>query len=119
MSDRRILIAGTVDVNPDSRRRILTEALPYIEAALAEKGCVAYAWTADENVPGRICVFEEWLSEPDLAAHLAGQPYRSMLGHLQNAGITKAVTQKYRVDHFEPVYDPEGRPRADFFTLKK
>lgn len=114
----RILIAGTVDVKPEMRSRILKEALPLIQAALAEKGCVAYAWTADENLPGRICVFEEWESDADLAAHLAGQPYRSMLAHLSGAGILKAVTQKYRVDHFEPVYDPEGRPRADFFTAK-
>ncbi len=41
-----------------------------------------------------------------------------MLGHLTETGIVKAVTQKYRIDHFEPVYDPEGRPRADFFTAK-
>ena len=114
----RIVIAGAVDVPPEKREKALKEARPLIEAALAEKGCVEYSWTADLSIPGRIRVFEEWESEPDLAAHLAATPYRAMLAHLSGVGIVRAVTQKYRVDHFEPVYDPEGRPRADFFTSK-
>jgi hypothetical protein len=39
-----------------------------------------------------------------------------MLGHMQGAGIVSAVTQKHRVTLSEPVYDPTGKPRADFFT---
>lgn len=112
----RIVIAGKVDVAPEKRAAALTDARPLIEAALAEKGCVEYAWTADPHDPGRIRVFEEWKNEPDLAAHLAGQPYKQMLAHLSGVGILNAVTQKYRVDHFEPVYDPNGVPRANFFT---
>jgi quinol monooxygenase YgiN len=114
----RILIAGKIDVKPEKRDDVLRGAVPFIQAALAEHGCVAYDWTADVNLPGRINVFEEWESEADLSVHLAGQPYRSMLGHLSGTGIVNAVTKKYRVDHCEPVYDPEGRPRADFFTAK-
>ncbi len=114
----RILIAGSIDVAPDKREAGLRDAKPFIDAALAEKGCVEYSWTAELAMPGRIRVFEEWLSEADLAAHLAGQPYMNMRDHLGSLGLVGAVTQKYRVDHFEPVYDPQGRPRADFFTLK-
>ena len=114
----RIVIAGSVDVPVDKREKSLKDARQYIELALAEKGCVEYSWTADLSRPGRIRVFEEWETEPDLAAHLAGPAYRAMLGHLTETGIVDSVTQKYRVDHFEPVYDPEGRPRADFFTAK-
>lgn len=114
----RIVIAGAVDVAPEKREAALKDAQPLIEAALAESGCVEYSWTADLSRPGRIRVFEEWESGPDLAAHLKGEPYLKMLGHLSGVGIVNAVTQKYRVDHFEPVYDPEGVPRADFFTAK-
>ena len=114
-----IVIAGTIDVAPERREPTLRDAVPYIAAALAEPGCIEYAWTADLSRPGRIRVFEEWTSEADLAAHLCGQPYFSMRDHLGEAGIVAAMTQKYRVDHIEPVYDPEGRPRADFFTAKK
>jgi quinol monooxygenase YgiN len=112
-----IVISGEVDLPADRRAEALAGAAPLIAAALAEPGCVHYAWTADLNRPGRVHVFEEWTCEADLAAHLVGQPYLGMLAHLSGFGIESAVTRKYRVDHVEPVYDPEGRPRADFFTL--
>lgn len=112
----KILIAGEIDLDPRAREQALADAVPLIAAALAEPGCVHYAWTADLARPGRVHVFEEWDSEADLAAHLVGQPYLAMSGHLQKVGIKAAVTRKYRVDHSEPVYDPQGRPRADFFT---
>jgi len=114
----RILISGEIDLAPEARDGALADALPLIEAALAEPGCVRYAWTADLSRPGRVHVFEEWESQADLAAHLAGQPYLDMSGHLAAVGIKAAATRKYRVDHTEPVYDSEGQPRADFFTAK-
>lgn len=114
----RILISGEIDLAPEAREKALIDARPLIEAALAEKGCVHYAWTADLSTPGRVHVFEEWESEADLAAHLAAKPYLDMAGHLAAVGIKNASTRKYRVDHTEPVYDPQGRPRADFFTAK-
>lgn len=113
-----IVISGEVDLAPEDRERALIGARVLIQAALEEPGCVHYAWTADLSRPGRIHVFEEWDSEAELAAHLAGKPYQGMLAHLGGYGIKNAVTRKYRVDHMEPVYDPEGRPRADFFTAK-
>ncbi len=111
-----IVISGEVDLAPEDRERALTTARDLIQAARDEPGCVHYAWTADLNLPGRVNVFEEWDSQADLAAHLAGPAYLGMLAHLSGFGIKNAVTRKYRVDHVEPVYDPEGRPRADFFN---
>jgi len=112
----RIIIAGTVDVDPEKRDAILREAKPFIEAGQAVKGCIAYDWTPDPFDSGRIHVFEEWTGEAELAAHFQGDAYKSMLGHMSQAGIKASSTQKYRVDHFEPVYNSEGVPRADFFT---
>ena len=56
----------------------------------------------------RVCGF--------LAAHLAGPCYAQMLGLLGKYGAENAEVSKFRIDLEEPVYDPEGRPRADFFT---
>ena len=53
----KVLVAGIIDVNPDDRDQALIDGRPFIEDALAEPGCVAYSWTADLSVPGRICVF--------------------------------------------------------------
>ena len=113
-----VVISGEIDVEPNAREQALLGARPRIEAALAEKGCLHYAWSADLGVPGRIHVFEDWESEADLSAHLVAKPYLDMLAHLGGIGIKQAVTRKYRVDLVEPVYDPEGRPRGDFFTAK-
>jgi quinol monooxygenase YgiN len=113
-----VVIAGFVDIDPDRRDEALRGAERFIAGALTQAGCVHYAWTADVLTPGRIYVFEEWTSQDALAAHLAGPHYRAMLGHMQQFAITNAVTEKYRVDLSEPVYDPSGTPRADFFTAK-
>jgi quinol monooxygenase YgiN len=61
-------------------------------------------------------VYEKWASVPDLAAHLAGPYYRGMLGKLGQLGVYDIDISKYRIDLEEPVYDPQGNPRADFFT---
>lgn len=111
-----IIISGEIDLAPEAREKALLDAKPLIEAALAEKGCVHYAWSADLSLPGRVHVFEEWETEADLANHFLAEPYRNMGGHLAGVGIKSAATRKYRVDLIEPVYDPEGKPRADFFT---
>jgi quinol monooxygenase YgiN len=113
-----VVISGEIDVAPEAREKALLDAQPLIAAALAERGCVHYAWTADLAKPGRIHVFEEWAAEADLAAHLGAEPYIKMAGHLAAVGILAAVTRKYRVDLIEPVYDPNGKPRADFFTAQ-
>jgi len=111
-----IVISGEIDLDPGAREKALIDAQPLIAAALAERGCVHYAWTADLAKPGRVHVFEEWETEADLAHHLSAEPYLNMAGHLATVGIKSAVTRKYRVDLIEPVYDPSGKPRADFFT---
>ena len=102
----RVVISGEIDVEPDKRERAILDAQPLIAAALAEKGCVHYAWTCDPARPGRIHVFEEWDSEADLIAHLSDEPYLRMAGHLAATGIVGAVTRNYRVYIVEPVYDP-------------
>jgi quinol monooxygenase YgiN len=111
-----VVISGEIDLAPETREKALLDAVPLIEAALAEPGCVHYAWTADLSRAGRVHVFEEWATEADLAHHLSAEPYLKMAGHLAAVGIKNAVTRKYRVDLIEPVYDPHGKPRADFFT---
>lgn len=113
-----IVIAGQIDLESGKNRdKVIDSAKPYIEASWDEDGCIAYDWTADPFKDNRIHVFEEWADEKSLAAHLVGQPYLDMLGHLQGAGIASTRAQKYRVDLIEPVYDDTGTPRADFYSL--
>jgi quinol monooxygenase YgiN len=110
-----IVISAIVDLDPAQRGAALAGAKHHVDAALAQAGCLAYAWTADPFDPARVHVFEEWTDGTALAAHLAGPAYAGMLGHMQRHGITSATSHKYAVSAKQPVYDPEGRPRADFF----
>lgn len=110
-----IVVQAVVDLDPAQRSAALVGARPHVDAALAQPGCRAYAWTADPFDAGRVHVFEEWTEQAALAAHLAGPAYRAMLGHMQAHGITNATSHKYAVTAKQPVYDPQGRPRADFF----
>ena len=111
-----ILIAGAVDVDAERRESALAAARGLLAPTRAQAGCLDYVWAADPAVPGRIYVYERWADEASLAAHFAGTWYRQMLAAIGGHGIRKVDVLKYRVALSEPVYDPEGRPRADFFS---
>jgi quinol monooxygenase YgiN len=113
-----IVIAGEVDFPPQNRAAALAGAEALIGMALAEPGCRHYAWSADPHDPGRVHVFEEWDSAEELQAHLEGEAYHGMLGHLSGYTILNANTRKYRCDLAEPVYGPDGVATATFLTAK-
>ena len=112
-----IILAGTVDVDPEKRTAALIAGRPHVEATRAQKGCIDYAWTEDQLLPGRICVFERWESEQALETHFEGPHYQAMLQTIAAHGIRGIDVAKYRIALSEPVYDPQGKPRADFFTV--
>lgn len=112
-----IIIAGTMDFEPSLLPDIIVSAKPLIDAAHEEEGCLQYSWTIDPITAGRINVFEEWTDEAALRAHFEGKPYKDMLAHLPMDQVLGFSVSKYRFDVKEPVYDPDGTPRADFFTV--
>lgn len=111
-----ILIAGTVHLPAGDREKALAETADLVAETRTQDGCEHYVWTADPTSDTRLYVFEKWSSTEALAAHLAGPYYMNMLGSLGKYGVSDVDVLKYRVDLEEPVYDPEGKPRADFFT---
>ncbi len=111
-----ILIAGTVEFDPAQREAALRAASQLFAATRAQPGCLDYVWSADPSSASRVYVYERWQDTECLAAHLAGPCYRGTLEALGRHGLRSANVAKYRVDKSEPVYDPQGKPRADFFT---
>ena len=111
-----ILIAGTVEMSPQDRDNALADAATLMAETRSQQGCVDYVWSADPTSDKRIYVFENWETTEDLAAHLTGPYYSRMLALLGKYEALNAQVSKFRVDLEEPVYDPEGKPRADFFT---
>ena len=111
-----ILIAGTVHLPAGDREKALAETVDLVVETRTQQGCLHYVWSADPTSATRIYVFEKWASVEDLAAHLAGPFYQNMLASLGKYGVTDTEVSKYKVALEEPVYDPQGKPRADFFT---
>jgi len=111
-----VLIAGTVHLPAGDRETALAETAQLVTDTRTQPGCLQYVWSADPTSTTRVCVFEKWASVEDLAAHLAGHYYSGMLAALSKYGITDPLVAKYKVALEEPVYDPQGKPRADFFT---
>ncbi len=111
-----IILAGTVDVDPERRDAAIAAGCPHMEATRAQSGCIDYVWSADPLVPGRIYVFERWRSQEELAAHLESPHYVAMRDAIAAHGLRGIDVVKCRIAISEPVYDPQGRPRADFFT---
>lgn len=110
----KIVIAAQIDLDPAQRDEALRTAQPHIDAALAEKGCIHYDWSADLNNPARVNVFEEWESEEALAAHFKDPAYTGMRDHIGRFGLTAAASKKYRVDAEGPVYNAEGQATEAF-----
>jgi quinol monooxygenase YgiN len=111
-----VLVAGTVDILDGERDKALADAASLMADTRAQDGCKHYVWSADPTSDTRVYVYEYWESVETLAAHLAGPYYAGMLGLLGKYKVENTDVSKFRVDLEEPVYDPEGRPRADFFT---
>ena len=111
-----ILIAGTVEIAAGKRETALAEAAGLMAETRSQPGCNHYVWSADPTSTTRVYVYENWDTTENLAAHLAGTYYARMLALLGKYGVTDAVVSKFRIALEEPVYDPEGKPRADFFT---
>lgn len=111
-----VLINGTVDVKAEDRAPALAAATDLMAETRLQKGCQHYVWSADPTSETRIYVYENWDSSEDLSAHLAGPFYAKMLGILGSFGILDTAVSKFKIAIEEPVYDPEGKPRGDFFT---
>jgi quinol monooxygenase YgiN len=111
-----ILIAGTVDIPGGKRAEALAAVADLMSETRTQSGCVHYVWSADPTSQSRVYVYEYWDSTEELAAHLAGPYYAQMLGMLGQFGVENAEVSKFRIDYEEPVYDPQGQPRADFFS---
>jgi len=111
-----IVVAGTVELPAETRDQALAEGASLMEETRLQAGCLHYVWAADPTSQTRIYVYEQWASTEEFAAHLAGEYYSRMFGLMGKYGVTNALVNKFRIDLEEPVYDPEGRPRADFFS---
>ena len=90
-----IIIAGTVEIDPEKREAALAAGRELEAATRRQPGCLAYVWTIDGLSESTICVYERWASEEALAAHFMGPNYNGMRAVLGAFGLRGADVAKY------------------------
>lgn len=92
-----IIIAGTLQVNPQDRVGYLDVASRATSLARSTPGCLDFAQSADPLDAGRINIFERWESDDDLEA------FRSLPGDgVETPPILAAEVRRYRISSVEP-----------------
>jgi quinol monooxygenase YgiN len=65
-----IIVGGTFEVDPERRDQFLADRHGVMQASRAEAGCLDYVFSADPLVPDRVLLFERWVNQESLDAHL-------------------------------------------------
>lgn len=111
-----IIIAGHVDVDPERREDALVAGSVHMMETRKLAGCINYVWSADPLTAGRIVILERWQTREALEVHFESPHYLAMRNTIASYGICGLDVSKHEIGRTEPVYDPQGRPRADFFS---
>ncbi|MCP5056703.1 MAG: hypothetical protein GY937_08245 [bacterium] len=111
-----IIIAGTVDADSERCEAALKSGCVHVREARELPGCLDDVWSADPLTPGRIYVDERWQDQAALAAHFESPRFPAMRDTIAAHGIRGVDVAKVETGRVEPVYDPQGRARADFLS---
>lgn len=68
-----LIVAGTIEIEPDARDTMFEILAPMIEATRAEAGCQAYVFSPDPDDPSLVHLFERWDDQASLDAHFASE----------------------------------------------
>jgi len=71
-----VIVAGTIELDPDQREAFLAGRIDGMRTSRAEPGCLEYTLSADPTDPRRVMLFERWVRQEDLDAHLAASRAR-------------------------------------------
>ncbi len=112
-----VIVAGTIRfASQEARDGAVAASVALQRSTRAdEPGCLAYSFAPDPAEPTVVQVYELWADEHSLAGHFEHPNYaamRAILREFPRSG--PSATAKYRVDATEPVYAPDGTPRAAF-----
>lgn len=86
-----IVLAGSIDFDPQHAESLMVAVSAVVEATRAEEGCVQYVIAADPVQPGRLCLFERWETEENLRAHQKAphsHTFQQSLGECGMSGVS-------------------------------
>jgi quinol monooxygenase YgiN len=98
-----LIIAGTLDLPPENRAKLLEAAEPMMRASEAEDACHHYLMMPDPFDAGRVRIFELWENEDALAPHFASPHMAEFGAALGDLGITGSNLTKYEIASSGPL----------------
>ncbi|MEX2205602.1 MAG: putative quinol monooxygenase [Myxococcota bacterium] len=98
-----LIIAGTFRIDPAQRDTAIAAANEMMAETLKEKGCHAYAFSADFGDPARIHLFERWEDQEALSAHFTTPHMARFQGVIGKLGVKDFEVQKYTISAVGPV----------------
>jgi quinol monooxygenase YgiN len=110
--DRPVVVAGWIDFTPADRDAALAAFADVVAASRQEPGCIDYAFTPDPDDPGRVRVFEHWVSDAALTEHLTLPHVQALRGAI--AGLTR--TGRQMTHHTVTASRPMGSSSASAAT---
>ena len=87
-----VVVAGHLLVEPDARDDYVTGCVEVVRQARATTGCLDFAISADVLDPGRVNVYERWVSQAAVEAFRGSGPSDD-----QGAALLSASVSEYDV----------------------
>jgi quinol monooxygenase YgiN len=88
-----VIVAGYLNVEPDSRESYLAGCVSVVQQARAADGCLDFAISADLVAAGRINIFERWESQEAVDAFRGSGPSDE-----QGSAIVTASIAEYKAE---------------------
>lgn len=92
-----LIVAGTIEVDPEHRQAMLEAVAPMVAATLTEEGCQAYAFSPDPDDPALVRLFELWDDQASLDAHFASEHMAAWQARAADLPIRGRDITKYLV----------------------
>ncbi len=92
-----LIVAGTIQVDPEQREAVLAAVAPMVEATRAEAGCRAYVFSPDPGDPAVVQLFELWDDQAALDAHFASDHMAAWQARAADLPIRGRDITKYLV----------------------
>ncbi len=92
-----IVVAGSIQIKPESRSEALSLALWMMEKTNAEQGCISYRFSSALEDENTILVFEEWELDEHLKAHFQAPHMAEFNAQLKNLVAGRSSVKRYVV----------------------
>jgi quinol monooxygenase YgiN len=84
-----IIVSGRIYVAPDRRDVFLAGSLEAVVQARRARGCLDFVVAADPIEPGRVNVYEQWVSAADLETFRGAGPGPELGADILNADVSR------------------------------